>query len=117
MDGANTCAEACHALTAPSLASTLALTPSPAGAGPANKRAEARVTMRTHMFRGAYEPPKNPQHQEFYEFLKNSQVLEKFSDSLSALRLAQAALDQVRRLRRHVQRLVRADGRHGNLLL
>jgi len=34
---------------------------------------------RTHMFRGAYEPPKNPQHQEFYEFLKNSQVLEKFS--------------------------------------
>ena len=58
------------------LASFLALAPSPAGATPANKRAEARVTMRTHMFRGAYEPPKNPQHQELYEFLKKSQVLE-----------------------------------------
>ena len=62
------------------LALVLALAPSPAGATPASKRAEARVTMRTHMFRGAYEPPKNPQHQELSEFLKKSQVLEKFSD-------------------------------------
>jgi len=74
------------------LASILALAPSPAGATPANKRPEARVTMRTHMFRGAYEPPKNPQHQELYEFLKKSQVLGKFSDGLSALRLPRPLL-------------------------
>jgi len=42
---------------------------------------------KTGMFRGVYEPPKNPQHQEVYALLKQSQVLEKFSDSLSALRL------------------------------
>jgi len=74
------------------LASTLALAPSPAGATSANKRAEARVTMRTHMFRAAYEPPKNPQHQELYEFLKKSQMLEKFSAGLSALRLPRPLL-------------------------
>jgi hypothetical protein len=39
------------------------------------------------MFRGVYETPKNPKHQEVYAFIKKSQVLEKLSDSLRALRL------------------------------
>ena len=85
-DSANTCAEACHAPTAHPCLDPRAR----ALAGrrtPANQRPEARVTVRTHMFRGAYEPPKNPQHQELYEFLKKLLVLEKFSDGLSALRL------------------------------
>ncbi len=42
---------------------------------------------RTGMFRAAYDPPKDPKHQEIYEKIKKSQVLEKFSDSLSALKL------------------------------
>jgi len=76
------------------LAWTLALAPSPAGTPPANKRTatETRVAGRTGMFRGAYEPPKNPQHEEIYQFLKQSQVLEKFSDGLSALRLPRPLL-------------------------
>jgi len=42
---------------------------------------------KTGMIRGVYEPPKNPKHQELYEWAKKSQVLEKLSDSLRALRL------------------------------
>ena len=46
----------------------------------------APAAPRTGMFRGSYEPPKNPQHQEVYQRLKSARVLESFSDSLSALR-------------------------------
>ncbi len=55
----------------------------PAGKDPASKAPAPR----TGMFRGVYEPPQNPQHQELYTFLKGKRVLEQFSDSLSALRL------------------------------
>ena len=56
---------------------------------PANKSAPAKPAAkgRTGMIRGVYEPPKNPKHQEVYEWAKKLQVLEKFSDALRAHRL------------------------------
>jgi hypothetical protein len=42
---------------------------------------------RTGMFRGLYEAPKNPAHQEVYALLVKAQLLEKFSESFRALKL------------------------------
>jgi hypothetical protein len=76
------------------LASAVLLAASPASSPPSNKpgAAQAGVKAKTGMFRGAYEPPKNPQHQEIYLFLKKTEVLEKFSESLNALRLPKPLL-------------------------
>jgi hypothetical protein len=42
---------------------------------------------RTGMFRGVYDPPKDPKHQAIYQRLKDDRALERFSESLSAIRL------------------------------
>jgi hypothetical protein len=47
---------------------------------------------RTNMFRGEYDPPKDPKHQVFYERLKKEKALERFSVVLSAIRLPKPLL-------------------------
>jgi hypothetical protein len=47
---------------------------------------------RTGMFRGAYDPPKDPKHQALYERLRKSQVLEKFAGANAAIRLPKPLL-------------------------
>src|SRR3954469_12038400 len=66
------------------IASLLALASSPAGAAPEKGR--------TGLFRSAYDPPKNAKHQKLYESLKKAQLLERFSESLGALRLPRPLL-------------------------
>src|SRR5437016_3232260 len=66
------------------IASLLALASSPAAAAPEKGR--------TGMFRSAYDPPKNAKHQKLYESLKKAQLLERFSESLGALRLPRPLL-------------------------
>jgi len=39
------------------------------------------------MFRGAYDPPKDPKHQAIYERLKKAQLLERFTEAAASLRL------------------------------
>src|SRR3954463_8680415 len=66
------------------IASLLALASSAAGAAPEKGR--------TGLFRSAYDPPKNAKHQKLYESLKKAQLLERFSESLGALRLPRPLL-------------------------
>jgi hypothetical protein len=47
---------------------------------------------RTNMFRGEYDPPKDPKHRVFYERLKKEKALERFSVVLSAIRLPKPLL-------------------------
>jgi len=68
------------------LASLLAFA-SAAAAAPEGAATQTQGKGRTGMFRAAYDPPKDPKHQVLYERLRKSQVLEKFSDALSAMRL------------------------------
>lgn len=64
--------------------------------GPVHSQARGapgpRVKGRANMFRGVYEPPRDPEHAVFYERLKKDQELEKFSEVLSALRLPRRLL-------------------------
>jgi len=109
-----TCAEACMTqLLIPCL--DLALTPSPARAG-LRTNARARVTMRTHMSAEPTSPEESPAPGVLRvpEELAGAGEVLRFAQRL---RLPRPLLIKFAGLRRHVQRLVRADGRHGNLLL
>src|SRR5438874_5209263 len=41
----------------------------------------------TNMFRGTYDPPKDPKYQMYYERLRKERLLERFSEALSSIRL------------------------------
>jgi len=47
---------------------------------------------RTGMFRGAYDPPKDPKHQQYYDRLRNMQLLERFAAANAAMRLPKPLL-------------------------
>ncbi|HWE22339.1 MAG TPA: DUF4344 domain-containing metallopeptidase [Myxococcales bacterium] len=47
---------------------------------------------RTGMFRGAYDPPKDPKYQVYYDRLRKEQALERFSQVLSSIRLPKPLL-------------------------
>jgi hypothetical protein len=47
---------------------------------------------KTHMFRSAYDAPKDPKHKDYYERLKNDKLLERLSEVLSSLRLPKPLL-------------------------
>src|SRR2546421_8804310 len=66
------------------LASLLAIISSAGHAAPAQQRAGKG---RTNMFRGVYDPPKDPKHQMHYERLQKERVLERLSEGLSSIRL------------------------------
>jgi hypothetical protein len=79
----------------PLILASAALLAVPSAANPPERTgvpAKARVAGRTGMFRSAYEPPKNPRHQQLYLYLQRSQLLERLSDSGSALRLPKPLL-------------------------
>ena len=57
------------------------------GVALAGTKAPATTTPPRSMFRGSYEPPKNPEHDGLYEDLQTKQILEKLSDALTAIRL------------------------------
>jgi hypothetical protein len=73
------------------LASLLGLASS-AWATPAQKTADTVPKGRTHMFRSAYDKPKDPKHQELYERLKNIRLLERFTDASASMRLPKPLL-------------------------
>ncbi len=58
---------------------------SSAGAAPEQKAAPPKG--KTSMFRSAYDPPKDPKHQMFYERFKKDRVLERFAEAGAAIRL------------------------------
>jgi len=60
-------------------------------AAPAQKAA-APPKGKTNMFRSAYEPPKDPKYQMFYERFKKEQVLERFADAAASIRLPKPLL-------------------------
>lgn len=66
------------------VASLLALSGSPAEAAPPKGH--------TNMFRAAYDPPKDPKHQLFYERFKKDRVLERYAEAAAALRLPKPLL-------------------------
>jgi hypothetical protein len=71
-------------MRSPILASLLALAALPGGAAPPKGK--------TSMFRSAYEPPKDPKHQELYERFKKERLLERFTEASAALRLPRPLL-------------------------
>src|SRR4051812_26621633 len=71
------------------LASIVAFASAPASAAPDQAQAGKG---RTGMFRGVYDPPKDPKHQAIYQRLKDDRALERFSESLSAIRLPKPLL-------------------------
>ncbi|HYV67605.1 MAG TPA: DUF4344 domain-containing metallopeptidase, partial [Myxococcales bacterium] len=71
------------------LASVFALTASAGHAAPPKGSASKG---RTNMFRGAYDPPKDPKHQVYYERLKTIRLLERFTESAASLRLPKPLL-------------------------
>jgi hypothetical protein len=62
----------------------LVVVSAPLAAAPAQPQAGKG---KTGMFRGAYDPPKDPKHQAIYQQLKNERALERFGEALSAIRL------------------------------
>jgi hypothetical protein len=58
----------------------------------AGHAAPAQPKGKTGMFRAAYDPPKNPNHQMYYDKLKNARALERFADALAAIRLPRPLL-------------------------
>src|SRR4051794_40103517 len=66
------------------LVSILALAAFSGQAAPAQERAGKG---RTNMFRAAYEAPKDPKHQVYYEQLRKARLLERFSEALASMRL------------------------------
>jgi hypothetical protein len=71
------------------LALVVALASSPLAAAPPQPMAGKG---KTNMFRGAYDPPKDPKHKPIYEQLKNERAMERFSEALSAIRLPKPLL-------------------------
>ena len=71
------------------LASVFALTASAGHAAPPKGSASKG---RTNMFRGAYDPPKDPKHQVYYERLKTIRLLERFTGSAASIRLSKPLL-------------------------
>src|SRR5258705_135830 len=56
-------------------------------AGGAAEQKAAPPKGKTSMFRSAYDPPKDPKHQMFYERFKKDRVLERFAEAGAAIRL------------------------------
>jgi hypothetical protein len=71
------------------LVSILALAAFSGQAAPAQERAGKG---RTNMFRAAYEAPKDPKHQVYYEQLRKARLLERFSEALASMRLPKPLL-------------------------
>jgi len=64
-----------------------------AAAAPAQKAvSETPPKGRTNMFRSAYDPPKDPKHQMFYERFKKDRVLERFAESAASIKLPKPLL-------------------------